>query len=131
MILVVLIVLALVVDLDAEPKSLTLELVFKVERLDHLQGPRAVVVPHHGELVGTKPRALNNLEDVKNISVIRISNIVFFNGIYNLCTADQHVYFPLFAFASFCISGFFGEFTSNNYKVERGLLSPSFKKGLR
>ena len=69
MILVVLIVLPLVVDLDAEPKSLTLELVFKVERLDHLQGPRAVVVPHHGELVGTKSGALNNLEDVKTFQL--------------------------------------------------------------
>ena len=62
MVLVVLIVLPLVVDLDAEPESLTLELVFKVQRLDHLQGSRAVVVPHHGELVGTQSGALNNLE---------------------------------------------------------------------
>ena len=68
MVLVVLIVLPLVVDLDAEPESLTLELVFKVQRLDHLQGPSAVVVPHHGELVGTQPGALNNLEDISVIS---------------------------------------------------------------
>ena len=63
-VLVILIVLALVVDLNPEPEPLPLELVLKVQGLDHLERPGAVVVPHHGELVGTKPGALNNLEDI-------------------------------------------------------------------
>lgn len=60
-VLVVVVVLALVVHLDPESEAVALQQVLIVQRLDDLQRTGAVVVAHHGELVGSVAAVLNNL----------------------------------------------------------------------
>ena len=54
MILVVVVVFPLVIHLNSESEALTLQLVLVIQRLNNLQGPCSVVVPHHSELVCTE-----------------------------------------------------------------------------
>ena len=60
-VLVVVVVLALVVDLDHEPEAVALQFVLVVERLDDFQRAGAVIVAHHRELVSTESTALDHL----------------------------------------------------------------------
>ena len=52
-----------VCNLYAKAETLALELVLEVELLDDLEGPRPVVVPHHGELVRSKTARLYHLKE--------------------------------------------------------------------
>ena len=72
-VLVVVVVLALVVHLYPKSESLPLKLIFVVQRLDHLQAARPVVVAHHGEFVGAEARRLYDLV-VKLVGLVFIVN---------------------------------------------------------
>ena len=60
MILVIVVILTLVIDLNPEPKTSSLKLIFIVEALHNFQRTSAIIVPHHGELVSSKTRTLND-----------------------------------------------------------------------
>ena len=64
-ILVVVVVLALVVDLDHEAESVALQFVLVIQRLDNFERSGAVVVAHHRELVRSESAAVDHLKFFK------------------------------------------------------------------
>lgn len=68
----------LIIDLYPKAETVALKLVFKVQRLNNLQGAGAIVVPDHGELVCSIPTVFYHLV-IQNMICRRTKNsyIVF------------------------------------------------------